>query len=44
MLVIFIMDCMTFTKVNTAKKIDRLSAKYKIKLNYKQLRLSDKYL
>ena len=26
------------------KKIDRLSAKNKIKLNYKQLRLSDKYL
>ena len=26
------------------KKIDRLSAKNKIKLNYKQLRLSDAYL
>ena len=26
------------------KKIDRLSAKNKIKLNYKQLRLSDEYL
>ena len=26
------------------KKIDRLSAKNKIKLNYKQLRLSDNYL
>ena len=35
---------MTFTKVNTKKKIDRLSAKNKIKLNYKQLRLSDEYL
>ena len=35
---------MTFTKVNTAKKIDKLSAKNKIKLNYKQLRLSDEYL
>ena len=29
---------MTFTKVNTAKKIDKLDAKDKIKLNYKQLR------
>ena len=35
---------MTFTKVNTTKKIDRLNAKNKIKLNYKQLRLSDEYL
>ena len=31
-------------KSKYSKKIDRLSAKYKIKLNYKQLRLSDKYL
>ena len=35
---------MTFTNVNTTKKyIDRLSAKNKIKLNYKQLRLNDEY-
>ena len=35
---------MTFTKVNTAKKIDKLSVKDKINLNYKKLRLSDNYL
>ena len=35
---------MTFTNLNTVKKIDRLSAKNKIKLNYKQLKLSDEYL
>ena len=35
---------MTFTKVNTAKKIDKLSAKDKKKLDYKKLRLSDDYL
>ena len=29
MLVIFIMNCMTFTKVNTTKKIDRLGVKNK---------------
>ena len=32
---------MTFTKVNTAKKIDKLSAKDKKRLDYKKLRLSD---
>ena len=37
------MNCMTFTNVNTTKKIDRLSAKSKIKLSYKELRLSDEY-
>ena len=31
-------------KVNTTKKVDRLSAKNKKKLGYKQLRLSDDYL
>ena len=31
MLVIFRMTCMTFTKVNTTKKIDRLSGKNKEK-------------
>ena len=36
-------EFVTFTNVNT-KKIDRLSAKNKIKLNYKQLKLSDNYL
>ena len=40
----FIMNCMTFTKVNKAKKIDKLSVKDKIKLNYKKLRLIDNYL
>ena len=35
---------MTFTNLNTVKKIDRLSAKNKTKLNYKQLKLSDEYL
>ena len=34
---------MTFTKVNTAKKPDKLSAKDKKKLDYKKLRLSDNY-
>ena len=38
------MNCMTFTKVNKAKKIDKLSVKDKIKLNYKKLRLIDNYL
>ena len=35
---------MTFTKVNTTKKIDRCSAKNKKKLDYKKLRYSDNYL
>ena len=35
---------MTFTKVNTTKKINSLSAKDKKKPNYKQLILSDNYL
>ena len=35
---------MTFTNVNTIKKKHRLSAKNKIKLDYKKLRLSDEYL
>ena len=38
------MNCMTFTNVNTTKKKHRLSAKNKIKLDYKKLRLSDEYL
>ena len=37
------MNCMTFTKVNTTKKIDRLSVENKRKLDYKQLKLSDAY-
>ena len=40
----FIMNCMTFTKVNTTTKIDRLNVKNQKKLDYKQLRLSDNYL
>ena len=44
MLVIFIMNCITFTKVNTTKKkIDSLSAKNKKKLDYKQLKISGDY-
>ena len=35
---------MTFTKVNTTTKINRLSVKNLKKLDYKQLRLSDNYL
>ena len=38
------MNCMTFTKVNTTTKIDRLNVKNQKKLDYKQLRLSDNYL
>ena len=33
MLVIFIINCITFTGVNTTKKIDSLSAKNKKKLD-----------
>ena len=40
----FIMNCMTFAKVNTTTKIDRLNVKNQKKLDYKQLRLSDNYL
>ena len=34
---------MTFTRVNTTKKIDSLSAKNKKKLDYKQLKISGAY-
>ena len=34
---------MTFTKVNTTKKINGLEAKNKKKLDYKKLRLRDNY-
>ena len=34
---------MTFTKVNTTKKINSLEAKNKKKLDYKKLRLRDNY-
>ena len=40
-IVIFIMNCITFTKINTTKKIDTLSAENKNLLDNKQLRLSD---
>ena len=40
MLVIFIINCMTFTGVNTTTKIDSLSAKNKKKLDYKHLKIS----
>ena len=41
MLVIFIMNCITFTKINTTKRIDTLSAENKTLLDYKRLRVSD---
>ena len=34
---------MTFTNVNTTKKINSLDAKNRKKLDYKKLRLSDNY-
>ena len=43
MLVIFIMNCITFTKINTIKKIHSLDTKKRIKIDYKKLRLSDDY-
>ena len=43
MLEIFIMICITFTKINTTKKIFCLDKKNKKKLNYKKLRLTDDY-
>ena len=43
MLVIFIMNCMTYTKLNTKKKINSLDRKKRKKLDYKKLRLSDDY-
>ena len=41
MLVIFIMNGITFTKINTTKRIDTLSAENKTLLDYKRLRVSD---
>ena len=43
MLVIFIINCITFTKINTIKKINSLDTKNRIKLDYKKLRLPDDY-
>ena len=37
------MNCITFTGINTTKKIDSLSAKNKKKLDYKQLKISGDY-
>ena len=37
------MICITFTKINTTKKIFCLDTKNKKKLNYKKLRLTDDY-
>ena len=37
------MNCMTFTNVNTTKKLNSLDAKNRKKLDYKKLRLSDNY-
>ena len=39
---IFIMNCITFTKINTIK-INSLSTKNRIKLDYKKLKLADNY-
>ena len=44
MLVVFKINCITFTKINTTKKIDSLSAKDKKKLDYKQLKIISDYL
>ena len=43
MLVIFIINCITLTKINTIKKINGLDTKNRIKLDYKKLRLADIY-
>ena len=40
---IFIMNCITFTKINAIKKINSLGTKKRIKIDYKKLRLSDDY-
>ena len=37
------MNCITFTKINTIKKINSLDTKKRIKIDYKKLRLSDDY-
>ena len=44
MLGIFSIICITFTKINTKKKINSLDIENKKKLYYKKLRLSDDYL
>ena len=41
--VIFIMNCITFTKINTKKKINSLDTKNRKRLDYKKLRLADIY-
>ena len=37
------MNCITRSKINTAKKINSLDTKNRQKLDYKKLRLSDDY-
>ena len=37
------MNCITFTKINTIKKINSLDKKNRNKLDYKKLRLADIY-
>ena len=37
------MNCITFTKINTIKKINSLDTENKAKLDYKKLRLTDDY-
>ena len=37
------MNCITFTKINTIKKINSLDTKNRIKLDYKKLRFADIY-
>ena len=43
MLGIFLIICITFTKINTKKKINSLDIENKKQLNYKKVRLSDDY-
>ena len=43
MLVIFIMNCITRTKVNTIKKLSSLDTRNRIKYDYKKLKLTDYY-
>ena len=41
MLEIFTIHCITFTKINTIKKINTLDTENTAKLDYKKLRLTD---
>ena len=43
MLVIFIINCITFTKINTIKKINSSDIKNRTKFDYEKLKLADIY-